>query len=264
MNKSDLIFNCNIELPAKKGNFRELTDNLLPSELLTRGKIPLGWETVFEECREVILQEEQKLQRNTANDQIIPPLPLIFRMYQRMAPSSIRVMIFIDEPDHSKEGRGNMCGYGFSSSLSPTNYNSNMRIERKVGYMTNLIKNRLFTTVEGMTLSERGSFEQWFEQGIFLSSVMLTTGENQSHKPLWMEFTLHAIKYISKHYPQTIFLLWGEEASKMVKYLGKCIYFKTGSIYRSGGEDSFQEMNHFNIINTIYRAKGEKEIDWKL
>lgn len=241
----------NIILPSRKKKFRVLTDNQLPIEILDNP--PLGWEKVFEESREEITECEKNVIKYPT---ITPPLTKVFRMYQAMSPRQIRVAIFCDEPDGSEKGFEQMRGFGFSGSpqLPPT-------------YMTSKIHERLFETVEDFEVPQHNSFEKWFTQGVFISSIFLTTGlKTEKHKPLWNGFTLRAIKYISQVNPSVIFLFWGREASEYVKYVRRHPNLLTGSIYSSNPNDknSFAVMNHFNIVNKILTARGEKEIDWSL
>ena len=222
---------CDIDLPLQNKKYRVLTSHLSPLQVCQEP--PEGWEEVFANSYEQIQFDEEKIKQ--LKEPIMPPLPSIFHMYQRMSPSSIRVMIVIDEPDNSDLGFNNMCGYGFSSKTIGT---------EPITYLTKRIHDRLFETVENMSLPPNNNFSKWFTQGIFLTSLCLTTSKSFSHKPMWSGFTIQAIKYLAKTYPKIIFLFWGKEASMLSNYTGKATYFKTGSIYAKQGKDCFHEMNH--------------------
>lgn len=136
---------------------------------------------------------------------------------------------------------------------------------------------KIDTTVNWQTL------EQWENQGVFLLNAALTTitGEDNSHKEVWENFTKKIVSYISYMNP-CIWMLWGdlyktyigsvknpfivegynEETIKEIPmYLDKNYIFPglfPGTKVPEGGN----QYRGFSYTNVILNKKRLKKITW--
>ena len=127
----------------------------------------------------------------------------------------------------------------------------------------------------------------WESQNIFLLNTALTvkTGEPGSHIIYWSKFTADVIKLISEQNP-VIWILWGKYAQRYKSYIKDPFVIKNypdellselpikddcnyvleaphpASEVYSGGKAGFYGCNHFNMVNTILKAKGQNMIEW--
>lgn len=240
MNSTEIIY------PSVKPKIRSSADKS-PEEILENP--PEGWEEVFKDAEEEINFSLRKVKNYP---EITPPLSKIFKMYQRIHPSKIKVAIFVDEPDGFSFDQ--MQGYGISGS----------KYEKK-SFVMRKIHDRLFETVENIEMPEHNSLERWFSQGVFMSSIYLTTGRGkEKHKPLWNDFSLRVMKFLVKKYPKIIFFLWGNDASEYAKYIRGCHTFVSSFYSIKDDEKAWTKMNHFNSANKILQAQGISPINWSL
>lgn len=218
----------------------------LPTDILENA--PKGWEEAFAQSKEEIIFSEANV---TNYNSVVPELTTIFEMYQRMSPSQIKICILTDEPDYETWNQMHGCGISGDKNEKPS------------GIMRQ-IHNRLFETVDDMMPPTHNSLHKWMEQGVFISSVCLTRGKDkmESHKPLWSEFTMHAIKHMIKVNPKIIFFFWGTEASDFKKYTTQQHTFTTGSFFSKIDKNAFCNMDHFNEANRILIATKRKPINW--
>lgn len=210
---------------------------------------PVGWEKVFSESQDEI---EFSMNKVSNYKNIVPSLDCIFEMHQRMDPKNIKIAIFTDEPDYETWEQMHGCGISGSDKNPPS-------------YLMKQIHNRLFETVENMIEPKHNSLQKWIDQGIFISSIYLTRGQqkNESHKPLWGEFTIRCIRHICQVNPNVIFFFWGHDASTFKTYTTKQTTFVINS-FGKNDKNSIYTMNHFNEANRILEARKRKKIDWNL
>lgn len=144
---------------------------------------PVGWEDFFTRSGvQLILKKiSEALEKE---DDIRPPLQDVFKIFDCLPPSKIRIVILGQDPYPDDSGNG----IAFM-----------VRDQRKINHSLN----RIYALVEsaGFKCVKNGSLMNWVNQGIFLLNTALTVrfGEPNSHHKLWEDFTLTVVSYIISH-----------------------------------------------------------------
>ena len=113
-------------------------------------------------------------------------------------------------------------------------------------------------------ITTNGELERWATQGVLLLNIILTckVGESNSHSHIgWEEITNCIFRTIAIQRPNTIFVLWGNNAKK------KNIYYKE-TVIKSSHQFSFSASygffgsKPFSKINKYIEEKGMNAIIW--
>ncbi len=141
-------------------------------------------------------------ERLEAHAVIFPPQPL--RALALTPPESVRVVILGQDPYH---GRGQAEGLAFSVAsgvaVPPSLRNIFKEIQRDLG------------TPPPAFPVPGGSLVKWAENGVLLLNTCLTVEDGQpaSHaKRGWEQLTDAAIRHVSAHQQNVVFMLWGAHA----------------------------------------------------
>lgn len=99
------------------------------------------------------------------------------------------------------------------------------------------------------------TLESWVKQGVLLLNKTLTTivGQSNVHKKYWNDFTTELIKYIDHSNRKIVWLLWGNDAIKLSKYIANGTVITDAhpsplSVRHRSGK-SFLEVNKYININ---------------
>ena len=111
-----------------------------------------------------------------------------------------------------------------------------------------------------------GNLTKWAEQGILLLNKTLTVFEkvSNSHKKIWKGFAEDLIQYISNNSEGIIFVLWGNDAKKLKKYINETHYILENTHPSPLARKSFIDCNHFTEVNNILKKMNKNEINWKI
>ena len=111
-----------------------------------------------------------------------------------------------------------------------------------------------------------GNLTKWAEQGILLLNKTLTVFEkvSNSHKKIWKGFAEDLIQYISNNSEGIIFVLWGNDAKKLKKYINETHYILENTHPSPLARKSFIDCNHFTEVNNILKRMNKNEINWKI
>jgi uracil-DNA glycosylase len=111
-----------------------------------------------------------------------------------------------------------------------------------------------------------GNLTKWAEQGILLLNKTLTVFEkvSNSHKKIWKGFAEDLIQHISNNSEGIIFVLWGNDAKKLKKYINETHYILENTHPSPLARKSFIDCNHFTEINNILKKMNKNEINWKI
>ena len=185
---------------------------------------------------------------------IEPPMPLMFKALDMVAPNQVKVVILGQDPTPQA---GKATGLAFS-----------VADPRTVGTVLNVL---LEVALEGFSVNvNNGDLTKWAQQGVLLLNTALTVrqGSAGSHVAWWKDFTNLLIDYISANAQQSAWLLWGKEAQKFKDRIAQTKhYIITGghpSALGGIGTNTFIGGNYFNCANTFLANKGRIGIDWKL
>jgi uracil-DNA glycosylase len=177
---------------------------------------------------------------------ITPPIDKIFEFARLTEYKNIKVVIIGQDP-YPKKGEAH--GLAFSC------------LKGVPGSLRNiyscLVKNKL---IESMPTT--GCLTRWASQGILLLNRTLTTetGKSNVHVEIWDEYIIELVKKIDADL-KPIFLLWGNEAKKLKKYVTNSMeWFHPSPLVKASGKN-FDDCPHFLEINKIYPKISWEVID---
>lgn len=184
---------------------------------------------------------------------ICPKPEHIFNALNQTPLSNIKVVILGQDPYHTS---GVAHGLSFSVTFPPIPPS-----------LRNIFKELKRTFPEHQSIN--GDLTGWTHQGVLLLNMILTVCE---HKPLshekigWETFTKHVIQLISHTCPFVVFLLWGNKAKKIKKYIHeKHVILESShpsplSVRR--GKTPFHGCNHFQLCNDALVERKLTPIQW--
>lgn len=202
----------------------------------------------FSELKVFLIEEKKKFR-------VFPPGNLIFNAFNRTPFDKVRVVIIGQDPYH---GSGQAHGLCFSVPNGIPRPPSLINIFKE-------LENDL-----GIPPSKSGNLEMWTDQGVMLLNATLTVRENQagSHQNKgWETFTNAAIATLSLKRNGLIFVLWGNYAiakRSLIDPVRHHILTAAHPSPLSATRGGFFGCRHFSAINSILKARGELEIDWRI
>ncbi len=108
------------------------------------------------------------------------------------------------------------------------------------------------------------------EEGVLLLNSVLTfcnygNGDNQHTSEYWGKFMSLVLTALVNHDRMLQFMLWGQEAQKLKKYInGRSyhIHVAPHPTRRPRYAEEFLNCRHFSAVNNILTARGENPINW--
>lgn len=164
-------------------------------------KIAAGWEELFERERNksYMTNLQAFLGEEYSNKAIYPPKDYIFRAFESLPFSNVKVLILGQDPYH---GPNQANGYAFAVKEGIQSPPSLQNIFKEIKSSYGEIPNS--TTLEG-----------WAQQGVLLLNTVLTVRESSpnSHKNKgWETFTDKVIELLGSREDPMVFMLWGNPA----------------------------------------------------
>ena len=185
---------------------------------------------------------------------IFPRYENIFRAFNLLAPSNVKVVIIGQDPYH---GLNQANGLAFSvcdaCKIPPSLHNIFKELVDDVGCV----------------YPENGNLSKWAEQGVLLINTILTVEEAKanSHKGIgWENFTDSIIEKLSSSYSNLIFVLWGGQAQKKSVLIDETKHLVIKSPHPSplSSYRGFFGSRPFSKINNYLDSYNIKKIDWRL
>ena len=185
---------------------------------------------------------------------IFPKYENIFRAFNLLSPSEVKVVIIGQDPYH---GYNQANGLAFSvcdkCKIPPS------------------LKNIFKELVDDIGCAEPafGNLTKWAEQGVLLINSVLTVEESKanSHKGLgWEIFTDNVIKKLSIEHEKIVFILWGNPSQKKASFIdeSKHLILKAPHPSPLSSYRGFFGSKPFSQANNYLLENGRKEIDWCL
>jgi len=183
---------------------------------------------------------------------VFPPGSLIFNAFNLTPLQNVKVVILGQDPYH---GLGQAHGLAFSVpegvSFPPS--------------LRNIFK-ELQTDI-GINIPYTGSLEGWARQGVLLLNTTLTVRESQpmSHAGRgWEVFTDAAIKAVSDHRDNVVFMLWGSHAAskKPLIDISKHCVLQAPHPSPLSASRGFFGCRHFSLANKYLAEHNITPIDW--
>jgi uracil-DNA glycosylase len=183
--------------------------------------------------------------------QVLPKKELVFNAFNHFDLCDLKVVIIGQDP-YINENQA--MGLSFSVPNKVRMPPSLRNVYKCIEYTCNVSMNY-----------ENGDLTNWVKQGVLLLNKTLTVFEKKSnsHKKIWKGFVNDVIKYINNNSEGVIFVLWGNDAKSLKKYIDVDKHFILEHTHPSPlARKSFTECNHFTEINNILNKNNKTPIDW--
>ncbi len=197
---------------------------------------------------------KQFLIEEKKNYKIFPPGGHIFNAFNFTPFTNVKVVILGQDPYHGSGQAHGLCFSVPNGVVQPPS-------------LVNIFKE--LNSDLGIPIPKHGNLQKWAEQGVLLLNATLTVRAHQagSHQNKgWETFTDAAIKALSEHKENLVFLLWGSYAQAKTKiinenrhYVLKAPHPSPLSVYRG-----FFGCKHFSKTNCYLKQQGLQEIDWQI
>lgn len=222
---------------------------------------PPGWLSLANDCKEEFEHIDKIFKRKNITT-FYPRKKDLFTAFDLTPLNKVKVVIFGKDPYHSsfeKDGVDVPTAMGLSFSV------------RRGAPIPPSLKNifkELERSIPDFEAPKHGSLTKWAKQGVLMLNKCLTVtpGQAGSHGSIWDGFITHVLKYIFEHRPDTLFVLWGNDAQELKGQLGNHDYIESGhpSPLARSAKNPFSGNDHFVKINEYLKKKGMKPIDWTL
>ena len=177
----------------------------------------------------------------------------LFNAFDSTPFEEVKVVILGQDPYH---GAGQAMGLSFSVP-------DGVRIPPS---LLNIYK-ELATDV-GIPPATTGNLTRWTAQGVLLLNSILTVeaGKAASHQKIgWQAFTDAAIRALSDHREDIVFMLWGNFARtkrELIDGRKHCILEAAHPSPLAG--NAFAGCQHFSKANAFLEEQGKTPIDWRV
>ena len=121
----------------------------------------------------------------------------------------------------------------------------------------------------GLTPPDHGFLEDWAKEGVLLLNNVLTVEHGKAgshHGQGWEVFTDKIIQVLNEKKENLVFILWGSPAQKKAAAVDPKKHFILKSVHPSplSSYRGFFGSKPFSQTNKFLKAKGLREIDWKI
>ena len=119
-------------------------------------------------------------------------------------------------------------------------------------------------------IPNNGNLTKWAKQGILLLNSVLTVEKNKpnSHKNKgWEKITSKIIELLNQRNDPIIFLLWGNNAKQLGKFINKDKHYVLTAVHpspMSANQGGWFGCKHFSKTNNILKKLGKEPIDWQI
>ena len=197
---------------------------------------------------------ERFLEEEFENYVIYPKSENIFNALNKVKLNDVKVVIIGQDPYHEpNQAHGLSFSVEKGVDIPPSLLNIYKELKRDLNcYIPN-----------------SGNLTKWAKQGVLLLNTVLTVrkGEANSHKGKgWEEFTKKVIETVNLSEKPVVFLLWGNSAKQLQKYITNKKHLILTSSHPSplSCYNGFDGCGHFSKTNEFLKGQGLKEIDWQI
>lgn len=200
------------------------------------------------------IQLNNFIDREYKNRVVYPQYDDIFRAFNLLDPSEVKVVIIGQDPYH---GVNQANGLAFSIS-------KNCKIPPS---LKNIFK-ELCDDI-GCLYPDNGDLTQWAKEGVLLINSVLTVENSKpnSHKNHgWELFTSNVIENLSHRYKHIAFILWGIPSQKKETLIDatKHLILKAPHPSPLSSYRGFFGSKPFSKVNQYLKEHSKKEINWCL
>lgn len=214
------------------------------------------WDELLKDefTKQYYLDLRKKLINEYNTQTIYPNKNDIFNALKYTSYSDVKIVILGQDPYH---GAGQAHGLSFSVKdgipKPPSLENIFKEINNDLGY----------------EIPKSGCLIKWAEQGVLLLNATLTVraGQANSHQNIgWENFTDKIIQLLNNREKPIVFLLWGNNAKRKVKWVTNPRHKFLETVHPSplSAYNGFFGCKHFSKANEFLKQIGETPIDWSL
>lgn len=182
---------------------------------------------------------------------IYPPNNLIFNTFNQFNSDDLRVILIGQDPYiNENEAMGLSFSIPNGTKIPPSLKNIIKEIELEYGQTCHT------------------DLTSWAKQGVLLLNKSLTVrkGLSNSHKQIWQSFTDELLQYFANYYENIIYILWGNDAQSVEKYIDINSNLILKAVHPSPlaqtGTKKFLGCNHFKLCNEYLIKNGYEPIQW--
>lgn len=199
------------------------------------------------------LAEFVKGEYKSMGNRIYPPPKDVFRAFDLCPFDKVKVVIIGQDPYHGRGQANGLCFAVQDGVKSPPS-------------LVNIFKE--ISSDLGIEPNSSGDLSRWAKQGVLLLNSTLTVRDSSpgSHQGKgWEEFTTAAIRELSLHKQNLVFLLWGNYAKQKGAIIDRTRHLVLESAHPSpfSAYNGFLGNRHFSQANKYLREHGIAEIDWR-
>lgn len=217
-------------------------------------KIERSWKALLKEefNKEYFLELTDFIRQEYKKKPICPEPQNIFKAFDLCPVADVKVVILGQDPYHTK---GVANGLAFST-------NPELRVPPS---LQNIYK-EIYADI-GTPISKNPDLSRWVKQGVLLLNATLSVqqGLAGSHqKKGWEDFTDEAIRQISLHKKNLVFLLWGAYAQQKLSLIDTSKHLVLASAHPSpfSAHKGFFGNKHFSKTNSYLVENGIEAINW--
>jgi uracil-DNA glycosylase len=204
--------------------------------------------------KDYFLKLKDYIENEYASKTIYPEYDKIFRAFNLLTPTKVKVVIIGQDPYHGPNQAN-----GLAFSVSP--------ISKIPPSLVNIYK-ELVSDI-GCEYPSNGDLESWAMQGVLMINSVLTVerGCPNSHKNKgWEEFTDSVIRRLSQYNEHIVFVLWGNPSQKKAILIDerKHLVLKAPHPSPLSAYRGFFGSKPFSKINNYLKEYKNEEISWCL
>lgn len=200
------------------------------------------------------IELKQFLNQEYENKIIFPEYENIFRAFNLLNPSEVKVVIIGQDPYH---------GINQANGLAFSVYD---------GYKIPPSLKNIFTELVddiGCPFPNTLNLEKWAKEGVLLMNTVLSVekAKANSHKNIgWEQFTDSVIKKLSDSFDNLVFILWGNPSQKKAILIDKNRHLVLKSPHPSplSSYRGFFGSKPFSKANKYLLEHKKQNIDWSL
>ena len=184
-------------------------------------------------------------------ENILPKRENLFKALKLCPLSKTKVVIFGQDPYYTKDVADGL-------AFSTTSYKTPLSLQNIFKQIKTEYPNCQFKS---------NNLSAWAKQGVLLLNSCLTVIENKplSHSELgWDKLIISIINLINENLENIVFVLWGNNAKKLINLIDQTKHFVLFSAHPSplSANKGFFGNNHFKKINQFLIKVNKEPIDW--
>ena len=213
-----------------------------------------SWKEFFDQERELpyYCKLKEKVELEYQNNVCYPPYELILNAFKLTPFDKVKVVIMGQDPYHNPN---QAMGLSFSvpngEVLPPSLKNIYKEIENEYG----------------VKMVNNGDLTYLAKQGVLLLNALLSVRKNSplSHQNFGYEILIeNVIKFLNQDNKPKVFILWGNSAKKIMKFINNPNHLVLTSAHPSplSAYNGFFGNDHFKKVNEFLKENGLEEINW--